>query len=157
MELIEVLLFLGMFFPIFFVAVWQLNRMNPNKKAVKAGDNSIKEMYNVYSQQVQDVLKVKDRQIQSLSTKLRSFESEEEEEEEDDGVKPVTFEEITALVDSKYPKYAKLLPLVKKQVMEATKGMTMNEILSYVKQFTGNTETAGTSNPESIAYNPNWA
>jgi len=157
MELIDVLLVLGVFLPLLFVGVWQLNRVNPNRKGVKAGDSSIKEMYNVYNQQVQDVLKVKDRQIQSLSTKLRSFETEEEEEEPDNGVKPVTFEEITALVDSKYPKYAKLLPLVKKQIMDATKGMSMNEILSYVKQFTGDQESEGTPNPESVAYNPNWA
>jgi len=157
MELNEVLLFLGMFFPIFFVAVWQLNRMNPTKKAVKAGDNSIKEMYNVYNTQVSDVLKVKDKQIASLSAKLRNYEEESEEEEEDDGVKPVTFEEITALVDSKYPKYAKLLPLVKKQIMDATKGMTMQEILSYVKQFTGDQQSQESPSPESVAYNPNWA
>jgi len=157
MELNEILLILGIFLPLLFVGVWQLNRVNPNRKAVKAGDNSIKEMYNTYNQQVQDVLKVKDRQIQSLSTKLRSFESEEEEEEPDNGVKPVTWEEITALVNSTYPKYVNLLPLVKKQVMDATKGMTMKEILQYVKQFTGNKQSEGTSNPESIAYNPNWA
>jgi len=157
MELIDVLLVLGVFLPLLFVGVWQLNRANPTRKGVKAGDSSIKEMYNVYNQQVTDVLKVKDRQIQSLSTKLRSFESEEEEEEPDNGVKPVTFEEITALVNTKYPKYANLLPLVKKQVMEATKGMTMTEILNYVKQFTGNQESQGTPTPESITYNPNWA
>jgi len=157
MELIDVLLVLGVFLPLLFVGVWQLNRVNPNRKGVKAGDSSIKEMYNVYNQQVQDVLKVKDRQIQSLSTKLRSFESEEEEEEPDDGVKPVTWEEITALVTSTYPKYANLLPLAKKQIMEATKGLSMEEILTYVKQFTGNKESQGTPSPESIAYNPNWA
>jgi len=158
MELIDVLLILGVFFPVFFVGIWQLNRLNPIKKAAKAGDSSIRDLYSVYNDQVSDVLKIKDKVIASLQTKLRNFEEEDEEEEEDHGVKPVTFEEITALVESKYPKYAKLLPLVKKQIMEATKGMTMNEILSYVKQFTGNQESQAASTPlNSVAYNPNWA
>jgi len=156
-ELIDVLLILGIVIPLFFMVGWQLNRVNPTRKGVKAGDSSIKEMYNVYNQQVNDVLKVKDRQIQSLSTKLRSFEAEEEEEEPDNGVKPVTWDEITALVNTQYPKYASLLPLVKKQVMEATKGMSMQEILEYVKQFTGNKQPQESPNPESVAYNPNWA
>ncbi len=157
MELLDVLLILGVFLPLLFVGIWQLNRVNPNRKAVKAGDNSIKEMYNTYNQQVQDVLKVKDKQIQSLSTKLRNYE-QEDEEEPDNPVKPVTWEEITALVTTQYPKYAALLPLAKKQIMDATKGMTMKEILGYVKQFTGNQQSQTPfANAQSVAYNPDWA
>jgi len=150
-------LILGIFLPCFFVGVWQLNRLNPNKKATKAGDSSIKDLYNVYNTQVSDVLKLKDKVISSLSAKLRVLEEDDEEEESDNPVKPVTFEEITALVNTKYPKYAKFLPLVKKQVMDATKGMTMQEILEYVKSFTGNQQSQESPNPESVAYNPNWA
>jgi len=158
MELIDVLLILGVFFPCFFVGIWQLNRLNPIKKAAKAGDSSIRDLYSVYNNQVSDVLKLKDRAISSLQAKLRNFEEEEEEEESDNSPKPVTFEEITALVNTKYPKYANLLPLVKKQVMDATKGMSMEEILQYVKTFTGNKESQGSSTPvESATYNPNWA
>jgi len=157
MELNDVLLILGIFLPLFFVGIWQLNRLNPNKKAAKAGDSSIKDLYSVYNNQVTDVLKLKDKAIASLSAKLRNFEEDNEEEEEDNGVKPVTFEEITALVNTKYPKYAKFLPLVKKQVMDATKGMTMQEILEYVKTFTGNQQSQESPNPESVAYNSNWA
>jgi len=158
MELNDILLFLAMFFPIFFVAVWQLNRFNPNKKAAKAGDSSIRDLYSVYNNQVSDVLKLKDKAISSLQAKLRNYESEDEEEESDNPVKPVTWEEITALVTTQYPKYASLLPLVKKQIMDATKGMTMKEILTYVKQFTGNQQSKGSSTPiESASYNPDWA
>jgi len=157
MELIDVLLILGVFFPVFFVGIWQLNRLNPIKKAAKAGDSSIRDLYSVYNDQVSDVLKLKDKAIASLSTKIRNFE-EDEEEEPDNGVKPVTWEEISALVTTHYPKYANLLPLVKKQVMEATKGMSMEEILNYVKQFTGDKEPKGSPiNPESASFNPNWA
>jgi len=42
--------------------------------------------------------------------------------------------------------------------MDATKGMSMDEILSYVKTITGNKEPQGTPNdPKSVEYNPNWA
>jgi len=157
MELNETLLILGVFIPVFFVVIWQLNRLNPIKKGAKAGDNSIKELYSVHKEQLDDILKLKDKQISSLSAKLRLYDEQDEEEEPDNGVKPVTFEEITALVNTKYPKYATLLPLVKKQVMDATKGMTMQEILEYVKSFTGDKITQGSSDPESVAYNPNWA
>jgi len=157
MELNETLLILGVFIPVFFVVIWQLNRLNPVKKSVKAGDSSVRSMYEVYNTQVTDVLKLKDKAISSLTAKLRNLEEDNEKEEEDNGVKPVTFEEITGLVNTKYPKYAKFLPLVKKQVMDATKGMTMQEILEYVKSFTGNQQSQESSNPESVAYNPNWA
>jgi len=157
MELNEVILFLGIFISIFVGVMWQLNRINPNKKAAKAGDSSIRDLYSVYNNQVSDVLKLKDKAISSLQAKLRNFE-QEDEEEEDNGVKPVTWEEITALVNTHYPKYTNLLPLVKKQVMDATKGMTMEEILQYVKQFTGNKESQGSPlNAQSATYNPNWA
>jgi len=157
MELTDILLILGVFFPCFFVGIWQLNRLNPMKKAARAGDSSIRDLYSVYNDQVSDVLKIKDKVIASLQTKLRNFE-EDQEEEEDNGVKPVTFEEITALVTAQYPKYANLLPLVKKQVMDATKGMSMDEILQYVKTFTGNKESKESPiEPQSATYNPNWA
>jgi len=70
----------------------------------------------------------------------------------------VTFEEIQALVKTKYPKQAVLLPLIKTQIMEATKGMTMEEILDYVKQFTGSKESTP-EDPFSVSqgYNPNYA
>jgi len=157
MEFIDVLLILGVFLPLLLVGIWQLNRLNPNKKASKAGDSSIKELYTVYNTQVSDVLKLKDKSIASLQAKLRNFEEQDEEEEPDNGVKPVTWEEIQALVNTQYPKYANLLPLVKKQVMEATKGLSMEEILQYVKQFTGNKQSEGNLSPESAQYNPNWA
>jgi len=156
MELNDVLLILGVFLPVFLAVIWQLNRLNPNKKAQKAGDSSIKELYSVYNNQVSDVLKIKDKVIASLQAKLRNFE-EEEEEEPDNGVKPVTWDEITALVNTQYPQYAKWLPLAKTQIMEATKGMSMKEIIDYVKQFTGNKQSEGTPNPQSVAYNPDWA
>jgi len=145
------------FLPLLLVGIWQLNRLNPNKKANKAGDSSIKELYSVYNTQVSDVLKLKDKSIASLQAKLRNFEEPNEEEEQSGNQKQVTFEEITALVKQTYPKYAPALPFMKKQIMEITKGMTLEQVLEYVKQITGNKQPQGQTDPQSPEYNPNWA
>jgi len=157
MEFNDVLLILGVFLPLLLVGIWQLNRLNPNKKANKAGDSSIKELYSVYNTQVSDVLKLKDKSIASLQAKLRNFEESDEEEQSTNGGKQVTWEEIQTLVKTQYPKHAALLPLLKKQIMEATEGMSMEEVLNYVKQFTGNQQSQGGINLQSVAYNPDWA
>jgi len=134
-EIIEVLLILGIFLPLLFVGVWQLNRVNPNKRGQKAGDSSIKELYNVYNQQVTDVLKIKDKQISSLSAKLRIFEEEPEEEPE----------EVAQLIEN--PEIQKLLqarginpnilnnPVIQKYIKKYTKGMTIEQVLEIANQF----------------------
>jgi len=156
LEFNDVLLVLGVFLPLLSVGIWQLNRLNPNKKANKAGDSSIKELYSVYNTQVSDVLKLKDKSIASLQAKLRTFEVEDDEDITGNQ-KMVTFEEISALVQQTYPKYAPMLPLMKKQIMEITKGMTLEQVLEYVKQITGNKQSKAGPSPESAQYNPNWA
>jgi len=156
MEFNDVLLILGVFLPLLFVGIWQLNRLNPNKKANKAGDSSIKELYTVYNTQVSDVLKLKDKSIASLQAKLRNFEEPTQELEQEND-KQVTFEEITALVNQTYPKYAPMLPLMKKQIMEITKGMSLQQVLEYVKEITGTSQSKTGFSPESAQYNPNWA
>jgi len=156
MEFNDVLLILGVFLPLLFVGIWQLNRLNPNKKSNKAADSSIKELYTVYNTQVSDVLKLKDKSIASLQAKLRNFE-EPAEEGEPGNEKQVSFEEITALVKQSYPKYTVMLPVFKKQIMEVTKGMSLEQVLDYVKQITGNQQSEGAPNPESTTWNPNWA
>jgi len=106
-------------------------------------------------ERLSDQLKKEAGRANRLQALKDKFEDNQEIEEE--GGKQVTFEEITALVDTKYPKYAKLLPLFKGQIMQATKGMSLEEILNYVKQFTGNKQPQGSITPESATYNPNWA
>jgi len=69
----------------------------------------------------------------------------------------VSWEDLQGLVQSTYPQYAMMMPLFKKQIMETTKGMSMEEILGYVKQLTGNKQPKGTTDPQSAEYNPNWA
>jgi len=160
LELIDVLLILGVFLPLLFVGIWQLNRVNPNKKANKAGDNSIKELYSVHNQQVTDVLKLKDKQISSLSAKLRVYEEETEEEPE----------EVSDLV--KNPEIQKLLqakginpalldnPIIQKYIKKYTKGMSIEQVLEIANQLgflKGNKQSEDVTASQSQEYNPNWA
>jgi len=136
---------------------------NQAKNKVKEKKESANQsLFSIYDDQIQR-LKLSLRSESGRANRLqalRNSELEIESEEEGPGTKkPVSWEEITALVKAKYPnhKYLKLLPLVKDQVMEATSGMTMEEILNYVKEFTGDQESQGISDPQSAVYNPNWA
>jgi len=159
-ELNEVLLILGIFLPLFFVAVWQLNRLNPNKKANKAGDNSIKELYSVHNQQVTDVLKLKDKQISSLSQKLRNYE-EETEEEPEEVADLVKNPEIQKLLQAKGINPALLdNPVIQKYIKKYTKGMSIEQVLEIANQLgflKGNKQSEGTITQPSEEYNPNWA
>jgi len=133
MELIEVLLILGIFLPLFFAGIWQLNRLNPNKKAGKAGDNSVKTMYGVYTDQVTDVLKLKDKAISSLQAKLRNFEEQDEEEEESESIDIDTLKPIAEKlgIDAAVLE----IPFVKDKISEYTKGMSAQDLLSLANKF----------------------
>jgi len=159
-EIIDVLLILGLFLPLLFVGIWQLNRVNPNKRAAKAGDSSIKELYSVYNQQVNDVLKVKDKQIASLTTKLRNYEEEPEEETA----------EVTDLIKS--PEIQKLLqakginpalldnPVIQKYIKKYTKGMSIEQVLEIANQFgflKGNNKSQTSPIGQPQEYNKDWA
>jgi len=159
-EIIDVLLILGLFLPLLFVGIWQLNRVNPNKRAAKAGDSSIKELYSVYNQQVNDVLKVKDKQIASLTTKLRNYEEEPEEQTE----------EVTELIKS--PEIQKLLqqkginpalldnPVIQKYIKKYTKGMSIEQVLEIANQFgflKGNKQSKEGAIGQPAEFNKDWA
>jgi len=153
-----VLLILGTFFGAIFAALYYKRGLNPVKKAQKRNESSLFDNLTEYREvekgTILDILKQKDNQIKSLNARIKQSEPEIEEEPQD---KAVSFEELQALVNAQYPKYAAFLPLMKKQIMEATKGMSMEEILGYVKQLTGNKQPQGITDPQSAEYNPNWA
>jgi len=160
-EILDVLLILGVFLPLLFVGVWQLNRVNPNKKAAKAGDNSIKELYSTFNQQVNDVLKLKDRQIASLTSKLRTFE-EEPEEEPQEVAELVKNPEIQKLLQQKGINPALLdNPIIQKYIKKYTKGMSIEQVLEIVQSLgflkVGKKSESGINPDESTAFNPNWA
>jgi len=160
-ELNDIFLILGIFLPVFFVAIWQLNRVNPTKKGLKAGDNSIKEMYNVYNTQVQDVLRVKDKQISSLSAKLRTFDEEPEQEQPQEIKDLVKNPEIQKLLQSKGINPALLdNPVIAKMIKKYTKGMSIEQILEIAQSiglFKGTKQPQGDPLSQSQEYNPNWA
>jgi len=160
-EINDILLILGIFLPLLFVGIWQLNRVNPNKRAAKAGDNSIKELYSTFNQQVNDVLKLKDRQIASLTSKLRTFE-EEPEEEPEQVADLVKNPEIQALLQQKGINPALLNnPIIQKYIKKYTKGMSIEQVLEIVQSvglLKGSKKSeSGIEQNESTAYNPNWA
>lgn len=136
-------------------------------KMFKPNDRVKRAKKEVQDTAMKEVIDSKDLTITTLKDEMRSIkgklyrtlqlEADNEEELPDMSSKQVTFEQIQALVKTRYPKYAKLLPLAKKQIMEAIKGMTLEEILDYVKEFTGNQQSQGQITPESATYNPNWA
>jgi len=161
MELIEVLLILGIFLPLLFVGVWQLNRVNPTRKGAKAGDSSIKELYTVYNQQVGDVLKIKDKQISSLTAKLRLHDEEDEDEEAEPIADLIKNPEIQKLLQEKgiNPTLFEN-PVIQKYIKKYTKGMTIEQVLEIAKQFGFLKGSQGSQSPikqESQEYNPNWA
>jgi len=136
-------------------------RMFQPKNKVKSTTSKAKDVLSKVNEETIERLSSELRKSTGRANRLqalRNNDSEEEEETPEDGRKPVTFEEIQALVNTSYPKYAALLPLLKKQVMDATKGMTMEEVLGYVKQFTGNKQSQGNvATQDAAGYNPNWA
>jgi len=162
MELTDILLILGIFLPVFTVTVWQLNRLNPVKKGLKAGDSSISDMYATYNTQVQDVLKVKDKQISSLSAKLRVSEEEPEQEEQEQVADLVKNPEIQKILQEKGINPALLdNPIIQKYIKKYTKGMSIEQVLEIAQQFgllKGNKQSqGGIIQNEQNDFNPNWA
>jgi len=160
-EVIDVLLIMGVFLPLLLVGIWQLNRANPTKRAAKAGDNSISSMYNTYNLQVQDVLKVKDKQIASLSAKLRGYEEENQEEPAEEVADLVKNPEIQKLLQAKGIN-PNLLdnPIIQKYIKKYTKGMSIEQVLEIAQQLgflKGGQRPQGSSQQQSQEYNPNWA
>jgi len=161
-----VILILGTLFGTIFSAIYYKKGLNPVKKAKKNAEISIfdnlVEYREVEKGTITDILKQKDNQIKSLNRQLQLLQPEliEEDQNIKNNKKNVTFEEIQALVKQAYPKYSFMLALpgAKKQIMDITKGMSLEEILDYVKQITGAQQSEGSpQGPESLGYNPNWA
>ena len=157
LEILDLVLGLSVLASVFVMVLVVINKVSGPKKATKKGDNSISDLYDVYNTQVTDILKIKDTQISSLTSKLKRLEAQTYEEEPESNGKEIKYEDLTALVKTKYPKLAPLMLVFKKQIKEATKGMDIEEILGYVQQFTENKEPGSTSNAEPVEYRKDWA
>ena len=131
---------------------------NRKQAKVNASDSAQKEVITSKDLTI-TTLKDELRSVMGKLTRMRDKEPELEEEVTESGSKQVTWDEIQALVKTQAPKYASMLHLVKKQVMEATEGMSMEEILNYVKQFTGNKQSQDgvIPAPDASGYRPDWA
>jgi len=154
-----VILILGAFFGSVFSAIWYKKQQNPVKKSQKRNESSLFDNLTEYREvekgTILDILKQKDNQIKSLNARIKQFEPIVEEDQPNKGV---SFEEIQQLANQLYPKYAAMLPLMKKQVMEMSKGMSKQDIINYIGQITGNKQSQGsTEELGSQPYRQDWA
>jgi len=153
-----ILVIIGMVSGFILTGLYLKKAENPSKKAKKRNEASVYDNLTEYREveknTIADILKQKDNQIKSLNARIKQFEPDEEENPQSKGV---TWEEIQTLVKQVAPKYSQLLPLGKKQIMQQVKGLSMEEVIELVKQFTGNKEPQGSTDPQSSQYNPNWA
>jgi len=158
LEIIEGIVILGTFMTATIAAIYYKSTLSGVKKAKKRNEISVYENLTQYREvekgTISDILKQKDNQIKSLNARIKALEPIDEEEPEAAGI---SFEEIQVIVKQVSPKYAGMLPLLKDQVMEITKGMTKQEVLQYVGQLTGNQQSSGQVGAESVTYNKDWA
>jgi len=161
LEIIEGLVILGVFMSAIVGGLYYKKTTSPVKKAQKRNEISLFDHLTEYREvekgTISDILKQKDNQIKSLNARLKQLEPVEEAEPQEVSGKSITWEEVQTLVHEAAPKYAMALPMFKKQIMQQVKGMTMQEVIELVKQFTGNKQPSGNPNPQSAEYNPNWA
>jgi len=119
---------------VFGMVLFTIIRFSGDKKAKKSGSDGVKDMYSVYSDQVRDILKLKDNHIKRLNAELNNYSQESEEESPQE----IKYEELGEIA-SKAGIDPILLnnPLVKKYIKKYTKGMDIEEILTLVNQFKG--------------------
>jgi len=129
---------------VFGLIIFAIIRFSGDKKSKKSGSDGVKDMYSVYSDQVRDILKLKDNHIKRLNAELQQYSPNSEEESKPE----VKFEELADLA-SKSGINPIILnnPLVKKYIKKYTKGMDIEEILALVNQFKSLTGNKG-SKPE---------
>jgi len=115
------------------LVVFAIIRLNPSKRATKAGSDGVEKMYGVYSNQVDDILKLKDNQIKRLNAKINQLEPTEIEESQEKGL---GIDELKALAEQYGVKPALLdIPFVKKFIKKNVEGMTIEEIVQLGTQF----------------------
>jgi len=164
-EFNEVLLILGLFLPIFFVAIWQLNRINPSKKGMKRArdqaDTSVSELIGVQNAQTKVIVDQKNNYIKSLEKKLSNLEEYEDEEPEEiaDLVKNP---EIQTLLKAKGINPALMdNPIIQKYIKKYTKGMSIEQVLEIAQQLgflkPGKQPQGPLEQTQPVEYNKDWA
>jgi len=153
LELYDLVAVLSVLGSVFGLLIFAIIRFSGDKKAKKSGSDGVKDMYSVYSDQVRDILKLKDNHIKRLNAELQQYSPSSEEESQP----AVKYEDLTGIAQEHGINPLILNnPLVKKYIQKYTKGMDIQEILALVNQFkslTGNKgskqeTTIGTDDPK---------
>jgi len=105
------------------------------ESALQVIGDQVKEMGGTFK----EMMEFKNKQIKSLQGQISKFTQDQQEDQPDSENNQVQFEDIQTLVSKTYPQYAKFLqlPFAKKEIMKATKGMTLEEVISMVEEWTG--------------------
>jgi len=133
-----------------------INRLNPAKRASKSGSDGVRDMYSVYSDQIKDILKLKDNHIKRLNNEIQQYAVEPDESDTNN---PAKYEDLKALAkEAGINPLILEMPFVKNQIKKYTKGMSIEEIISTVnelKGFIGNKQSKSNSQ-EPIKSNPDY-
>jgi len=135
------------------LVIYGINKHNPAKKAQKSGSDGVNDMYAVYSEQVKDILKLKDNHIKRLNAELQQYGSvsDDTDQHEEIDLKPLA-EQVgidPSILNN---------PLVKKYIKKYTKGMNVEEILAIANQFKGliGNRKPKSNDPQIVQDNPSY-
>jgi len=152
-DFLAVLAVLGTLFGmVIYTKKWQ----NTGKKAIRSGETGVQEMYGVYSEQIKDILKLKDNHIKRLNAEIQQYAVEPDQSDENN---PAKYEDLKALAkEGGINPLILEMPFIKNLIKKYTKGMSIEEIISTVtelKKFVGN-KKLGTNPEEQIKSDPNY-
>jgi len=135
LELYDLILFLSVLGVVSSILIYGITRLNPAKRASKSGSDGVRDMYSVYSDQIKDILKLKDNHIKRLNAEIQQYAVEPDEVE---GNNPAKYEDLKALAkEAGINPLILEMPFVKNQIKKYTKGMSIEEIISTVKELKG--------------------
>jgi len=140
----------------FGMVIYRNRGLNPGKKAIKSGENGVEAMYEVYNEQVKDIIKLKDNHIKRLNGELQNSIGSDDETDQNS---PVKYEDLKAMAKEGGLNPLLLeIPFIKNLIKKYTKGMSIEEIISTVgelKKFSGNIKSKQQT-PEIEANNPGY-
>lgn len=125
----------------FSVVGLKILKPNKAKTKVKSSIQDANEVLRAIDQETITRLKTTLKSEAGRANRLQALKNDEELTEEpqtDD--KSATWDEIQQLVKASYPQYATFLPIFKGQILKATKGMSVEEIISTVTGVIGSTK-----------------
>jgi len=133
---------------------------NVSKTKVKTRKENADNVLQQVNEEAIDRLSVQLKKESGRANKLQQLRDKEagvEYEDEPSG-QSASWEEIQELIKVSYPQYSSLAPLFKKQILKATKGMSVEDIIKTVQQFVkgsgqSNSATAGIDQ----TYRADWA